>query len=262
MCGKSIYVIWLSSSRFKIYFFLIILVFLFYGNSLKNGFVYDDRWLIQDNSFIANFNNLPKVFSTCHNVFSTNDQCKTAGLYYRPFILLQFLLLSHISTDPLIFHLTSLLFFVVAVILGFEVFVLITGNKVQSFVGAVLVAANPVNSEVVDFASAIIDLHLVIFFLFSFFFYIKFSKGGNLKYLIFSGFFYFLTALSKESGVLLLFIFPVYELLYGNLKKKMRRNVYRSALACFILPLLLYFLLRTLVVGNTFGRFRGYRFKF
>ena len=48
----------------KIGILIFLLTVIIYANSLVNSFVWDDRYLIAENSLIKNWRNLPKFFTT------------------------------------------------------------------------------------------------------------------------------------------------------------------------------------------------------
>ena len=67
-----------SQKELLVFLAFAFLVFLFYGNTLQNGFVHDDIGQIVQNQYIQSFKYLPKAFTGCiwESVFGG---CEGAG---------------------------------------------------------------------------------------------------------------------------------------------------------------------------------------
>ena len=189
----------------------IALVAMFYGSTLKNGFVYDDKQMIVENEYIHSMEYLPKVVTGCMWE-SAYGQCKGRSLYYRPMQSLSYLLTYQISSDPWIFHLVNLIYFTIIVSLIFFLTKILTNNFLFSFFASLIFLIHPINSEVVNWASAVPELTLAIFALLSTIFYIKYRETEKLKSFYLAVVFYFLAILSKESAIFLPLIFILLDL--------------------------------------------------
>ena len=198
---------------------LILLVFIigvgiFYGNTLRNGFVYDDHQQVEQNAYVHSLNNLPKIILGC-NLQSTN--CATS-YFYRPLQILSYMLTYQISPKPWIFHLANLVYFTIAVFLVFILVKLLTKSYFVSFLSAFIFLIHPINSEVVNWIATVTEIIYVIFVLLAVIFYFLYRSKQKSKYLIFAWIFYGLGMLSKEPAVLTPLIFLTLDLTY--FKKK------------------------------------------
>jgi len=187
---------------------LIFAVFIgiFYGNTLKNGFIYDDIHQVVENIYIHSLSYLPKVVTGCmwEHAFG---QCKGRAIYYRPVHTLSYLLTYQISANPWIFHLVNLIYFFISISLIFVLAKILTNNFVFSFVTAFIFLIHPINSETVNWIASVPELTLTIFVLLSTIFYIKYRETNATKKLLAAAIFYFLAILSKEPAILLPLIF-------------------------------------------------------
>ena len=68
-----------------------LLVAVFYGKTLFNGFVLDDRPVIVENPYVQSFEHLPRVFTGCIWEAALGG-CEGRTLHYRPFATLSYLL--------------------------------------------------------------------------------------------------------------------------------------------------------------------------
>jgi len=184
-----------------------VLIAIFYGNTLQNGFVLDDRKVIEENVYVHSLEYLPKVVTGCIWEY-THGGCAGKTLHYRPMNSLSFLLTYQISSQPWFFHLVSLLYFFGIVSLLFIFVKLITKNVLLAFFSSIIFLIHPINNEVVNWISAAPDLMVVLFTLLSLIFYTQYrteKRQRTSKNLIWALGFYFLAVLSKEIAV---FIIP------------------------------------------------------
>lgn len=217
---------------------LAFLILLFYGNTLANGFVHDDVGQIMLNQYVQSPEHLLRAFTGC----IWESQLGDCFLYYRPIHTLSYIFTWQISSHPAAFHAVNLLYFFGVVALVFFVGRALTGSPLFAFASALIMIAHPLNSEVVNWVSAVPELTLALFSLCSLLFYIRFRKqsharGGaaasfaglakivlagkarealssfleipwhqlwtQYKNLFLAAFFYFLAMLAKEPAVLL-----------------------------------------------------------
>ncbi len=191
----------------------IALVAMFYGNTLKNGFIYDDNLVVEKNEYVHSMEYLPKVVTGCiweH----TFGQCEGRSLYYRPMQSLSYLITFQISSEPWVFHLVNLIYFTIIISLIFFLAKILTNNFLLSFFAALIFLIHPINSEVVNWISAVPELTYTIFALLSAIFFIKFRKTEKDKNLWLAAIFYFLSILSKETAMFLPLIFIILDLTF------------------------------------------------
>ena len=235
-----------------------VFIAVFYGNTLFNGFVLDDKMVIEENQYVQSLQYAPKVITGC--IWESKlGECKGNTLHYRPIQSLSYLLTYQISSKPWFFHLVNLLYFLIAVYLVFILIKLITKNFKISFLTALIFLIHPINSEVVNWISAVSELTFAIFILLTIIFYIKYRKSRlkrnsnfNFKFALL---FFFLALLSKEIAFFILLpILIVFDLFV--LRKKINKLLTRKEINKYLLfgiPLAIYFLMRQLVIGEFGG---------
>ena len=103
-----------SNSRLLVLGLLVLLVTLAYGNSLRNGFVYDDDYLVVRNGLITRLDTLPTLLTsdywiTRKNPFGDPPPPTSSGLY-RPLVSLSYALNYAVGgLNPIGYHLVNLL---------------------------------------------------------------------------------------------------------------------------------------------------------
>lgn len=239
-------------------FFLLVLtfiIFLIYGKSINFGLTNldDDVLTIKNINYISNYTNIPKFFLTdCY--FSNQTQ------YYRPILNISFSIESVLFKDNLkIFHTTNILLFVFSLYFIFLFLSKLDFNTTILKFLILLFACHPVLSSVPVWIPARNDTLLTIFFIISLISFINYLKTNKNIFLFIHLLFFTASLFTKETAILLLFIYPL--LIYCfNLKisKKQILNI-----AIYILPLLIiYFILRHFAVRtiNISGYFTNFAY--
>src|SRR5260221_10205346 len=132
---------------FFIFFFVIIA--LFYGNTVLNGFVHDDILDIQQNLYLQSWEHFPKIFTTCIDTYLLVD-CQKLGYYYRPIGSLSYFLDFRISAQPWIFHLTNLIYLYVISLLLYALLKKLLRRSDTAFFGVIFFLCHPLISETVN----------------------------------------------------------------------------------------------------------------
>ena len=189
---------------------LVTICVVVYGNSLFNGFVYDDIGTIVENEHIADFwTNLPAFF--------TSSYFKIAGIEasYRPIATFSYYVLYAIfGLNPVGYHLFSLLVHILNVIMVYLLMNRLQKNKVTSLFAGLLFACHPALTEAVNCISYNEDLLAAFFFLAALLFYIRADDAGQragVKYYPLSLFFFLSGLLSKEMAIALPAVILVYD---------------------------------------------------
>lgn len=196
---------------------LVLLATLPYLNILGNGFTYDDNTQVLNNPYLQNFHHLGDIFTT--TVWSYVGAQGVTN-YYRPMMLFGYLLCYQLF-GPLAypFHLVSLLFHALVVLLVFRVAVEMFRDRLAAFVAAGLFALHPVHTESVAWVAAITDVELTFFYLLTFWLFLRVAKPGggrsSLGELAMTGGFV-LTLMSKEQALTLPVLATVYEHCYRD----------------------------------------------
>jgi tetratricopeptide (TPR) repeat protein len=148
----------------KIIISLLILISLVcYGNTLLNGFVYDDDQQILQNPYVKSWHYLPQIFGT--TVWSFIGQAGTTN-YYRPLMTLSFLVLWQVFGQlPFGFHFFSILLNALIVFLVFETGRRLFDDRRIAWISALIFAVHPIHTEVVAWIAALPDLEATFFIL-------------------------------------------------------------------------------------------------
>jgi tetratricopeptide (TPR) repeat protein len=145
---------------------LIFISLLCYGNTLRNGFVYDDDQQILQNPYVKSWHYLPQIFGT--TVWSFVGQAGATN-YYRPLMTLSFLVLWQVFGQlPFGFHLFSILMNALVVFLVFETGCRLFNDRRIAWISALIFAVHPIHTEVVAWIAALPDLEATFFILLAF----------------------------------------------------------------------------------------------
>ena len=196
--------------------------FLVFANSLSNGLVYDDHFLIERNRLLHEAD-VWGIFTT-HYWAGYEGEANVNG-QYRPLTVLSFMLDGLGGIWPLRFHLTNIILHVVNSLLAY-LLCLNLGLKRGAILAALLFAVHPIHAEVVagiTFGRA--DLLTSLFSLSALLLYILWHKRGAEKYygLALAGF--FLALLSKESAITVLGLVIAVDLTFALSHRNGIRNL-------------------------------------
>ncbi len=233
----------------KKYLYIIVIFLLssiVYLNTLRNGFVYDDKDLILNNSQVKEAS-LGKIFST---PFWGE---RKFGLW-RPITVLSFRLDYLVDKfSPFIFHFTNIMFHSLVALTLYFFFLLLTDKENLSFFSSLIYAVHPIHTEAVSWIAGRSEILSALFFLLSFILLILFHKGEdkNFVYLILSGLFFLFSLLSKETGVTLPLIYSFY--LVAFQRKKLKYLKTWTGLIYLLFLLIIYIHLRIKVLGGIIG---------
>jgi len=232
----------------------IVLIVLFYGNTLLNdGFVFDDVIQIENNPYVHSLQYLPKAVTSCQWEYS-NKGCEGRTLYYRPTFFVSTILTWQISPNPWAFHLVNLLYFLFIVYLIFLVAKTITKDGRLSFIAALVFLIHPIHTETVNWIAASTELTAAMFILLTVLFYAKYRQSNRRRDLIFVYVFYFVTLLSKESGAVLPLVLLLMDiLLFRRPIKQLIRWQELQKFLLFAVPLGIYLFMRVSVIGFSIG---------
>ncbi|MGE0268474.1 MAG: hypothetical protein AB7S78_08485 [Candidatus Omnitrophota bacterium] len=195
-------------------------VFVF-GNSLLNGFVGDDNFLIIDNDFYTSWSNAKDLFTSKYltsSVEALNVQDKSryfsGSVAYRPVLSLTYFLDYFIwQLKPFGYHLTNLLWHLANVCAVYALVFLITRAGNISFLTALLFAVHPYKSEAVCSIGYRADLVSTFFLLAALVSYILFrSQSKKIMMGSLSLFSFLFAVFTKESVI----IFPALLLIYDQ----------------------------------------------
>lgn len=250
----------------RIVLLICLLAFLAYANSLGGEFVFDDTEQIVENPAIRSWDNLAKAFTTSVWAFreeTSNPDAPPSLPYYRPLFTV-FLTFGYqlFVLWPQGWHLMSLLLHILCSVGVYFVINSLAQRKTIAIFSSILFAVYPVHSESVCWISGITDPLYGVFFLASFFFYLKFCEARHQRtgveaaqdkstgLLVASLALFILAAYSKETALSLVVLIFGYEFINssGNLITRLR-SAALPALPYFAAAFL-YLIPRYLVLGE------------
>lgn len=242
--------------EYLVFVFFAILIFAFYGNTLRNGFIHDDIAQIVDNEYVHSLKYLPKVLTGCPWEHEFTG-CKGL-IYYRPLQNLSYLLTYQISSAAWFFHLINLVYFLLAVSLVFIFVKTISESSVVASLSALIFLIHPINSEAVNWIAAAPEILYAIFVLLAVIFYFRYRQSGLEKNLYLTFLFFFLGLLSKEPAVFLPIIVLFIDWAFYDIKiKEIFSEKELKKYLIFAGLFFIYFLMRESVLGNFGGLLTG-----
>jgi tetratricopeptide (TPR) repeat protein len=179
-----------------------------YGNSVSNGFVWDDHDIIVNNAANRDIANALSLFSSADATVSGNQKA-----YYRPLNRLTYLLEYQIfGLNPSGYHLASIFFHFLAVILLYFVARFLFNDPVPAFISALVFAVHPVNTEAVNFISARNSVVCAAFVLSGVLAFFSAASTRRRPLYFLSGLLFFAGLLYKEQAMMLPLVLLVFML--------------------------------------------------
>jgi tetratricopeptide (TPR) repeat protein len=227
-----------------------------YLPSLKNGFVWDDKALVENPDIrTLNGDTVKRVFTT--NYWDATDV--TSGLY-RPLTALSFHADYQTHADkPAGFHLTNVLFNAAVCALLFLVLVEMFAALDLALFAALFFAAFPMHVENVAWVSGRTDLLATMFMLASLWCYARWRASGGWTALPGALLLFGAALLAKESAVVLPAVILVAELLpVGSARAQGDRKAGAVVVMAMFVMAALYLVLRKQVLGASVGYFHRF----
>lgn len=217
-----------------------------YSRAFYSGFVLDDKIQVLENPLNRDIANIPKLFSS--GIVSYVN-IGAGSNNYRPMMNVIYTLNYDLfGPQPWAFHLTNVLLHA-----GTSILVFFLINKIlcksarkplsslPAFIAALLFAIHPIHTEAVIWVAAVPELSYTLFFLLSFYLYMKGREGSKTSYL-FSWVSFALATLCKEPAITLPVILVGYD--YVCRKPGERLFEYVKRYAPYLLIIAGYLLVR------------------
>ena len=245
----------LKKSRLLLILIIIAMSCAVYGNTLRNGFVYDDIPQVEQNPWIREVRFIPEIFST--NVWAFQG---VSTNYYRPLMHISYMLsYALFGLAPWGFHLVNILLHAGVTLLVFLISSQLfqTANPSSSpvspmlpFIAAALFAVHPIHTEVVAWVGGVTDLSFTLFFLLALYLYILSAESGfHQKGLsLLSVVSFFLATLCKEPALTFPLILVAYDYFFG--REAPRPLDYLKRYAPYLGVAAVYFILRVNALGG------------
>jgi protein O-mannosyl-transferase len=226
----------------KAIYLLILLGLLVYLNCLFNPFIGDDFGQIINNPFVHSLKNIPKLFVGSTFYLKTTDSL--SGNYYKPLMSVIFTFLySFAGAHSFFYHLLQVFLHLANAILIFLFFHHFFQPKI-SLILSLIFLVHPLNTEAVIYISGLQDTLFLFFGMLAL--NLLTAKTISVRRLIIINLCLFLSLLSKESGLLFVFILSLYGYFFT------RKKFWPYALS-FFGTFLLYLVIRFAAVGFTFN---------
>ncbi len=208
----------LSQNR-NVYFFLFILAFVLYGNTLQHQYALDDAIVITENDFVQKgVSGIPDILTT--DVFTGFFGVKknlVEGGRYRPLSLVSFAVENEIfGNNPFVSHLINILLYALNSILLFSLLSILfkeTAFKEQTLylplVVTVLWMLHPLHTEVVANIKGRDEILALLGSLWSLKLIFKYLSEKKISLLISANLIFFLALISKETTITFLAVIPL-----------------------------------------------------
>jgi len=174
-----------------------------------------------------------------------------SGDFYRPLQSISYLIDSSIGDfDSFYFHLTNLILHIIFCLLLYVLLVKLKIESAIAFVFSILYSVHPFFVHTVVWIPSRGDLFLAVFTVASFIFYIKFLEKQNYFFLFLNVITFLLAVLSKETGVLAIFVFSLYYL-HQNKKQiiTFAKPRFLIGFGLWALVVIFYFWFRAMMIG-------------
>jgi tetratricopeptide (TPR) repeat protein len=242
---------WLTEN-WKFVTVIIFSISIVYGQTTEFDFInYDDDKMIYNNStFLEKIENIPKSFT--QHVFAPQGD---KGIFYRPLLLTSYILDYQIwKLKPIGYHLTNILLHSLVTIMVYLFLGFIVKNKFYSFLGAMVFAIHPIQTQPVAWVAGRNDLLLGLFGLMAIMFYHYYSIRSRNKFIALSILSFIAALATKEQGIFVILLIPLYEILIrrARLKDLFSKN-FLIIIIIYTIATVSYFFVRYLVFGSVFG---------
>jgi protein O-mannosyl-transferase len=255
---------------------IIILTALVYLPASQGSFLFDDNYLIKDNSYIREGHSVSSYLSQEDGIADEIDKGVYHTGYYRPFTNFTYhfdYLLWGMNARG--FRTTNIILHILNVLLLYLLINYLFLNKNAAFFSAMIFALHPANTEAISIIVNRNNLLAVLFFLLSFYFYLQSMEKEKNGLFVLSVFFFGLSVFSKEIGIMGIGVFFLYNRIIssnhgyetpnqaletdsknrcGVLNPPLRFwNEFLSYLP-YLLLIVVYVIMRSCVVGPSFTR--------
>jgi tetratricopeptide (TPR) repeat protein len=239
-------------SKKKIIYLLLTITFLVFSFSLFNNFVWDDEEQIVNNPAVHSLSNIPQHFFG--STFHTGGAGGSSGIYYKPLMSTSFTILYVIGGGkPFLFRLFQIFLHMANVTMIFLLYRQIFKKNYLAAVLALIFAIHPFNVESVVYISALQDVQFLFFGLMSLLvlIYRRYLKNTKIQSIYVSAILILASMLSKETGALFLFIYPLFlTIFYPKFFKNNWKKIFLSLFSVLATYLLLRLVLAEVRVAT------------
>jgi hypothetical protein len=211
------------------YTILLVLGFFLYVNTAQNQYALDDGGVITGNVYVQQgMKGIGKIMTT--DAFSSFLERMHAGQgltggRYRPLSIVIFAIQQDLfGNSPAMRHVFNLLCFLATIFaiyyfLGKYMFKHLPYGEDMAFVATVLFTIHPIHTEVVANIKSLDEILSLLFILSTLIFGLKYIEEKQTKHLVIALVSYFLALLSKEYGIMMMILLPLFFYLYPSSQK-------------------------------------------
>ncbi|MBI5542212.1 MAG: tetratricopeptide repeat protein [Bacteroidia bacterium] len=227
-------------------FTILLLSFIVYANTFKNGYVLDDFSVIKENWVVKRgVESVPTIFKTSYRY----GYWSSADDLYRPLSLVMFAAEWQLWPDnPKPGHVINVLLYSLACMLLFLTLrkIFYKFNVFLPFIATIIFALHPVHTEVVANIKSRDEILSFFFLVLTLRFVIEYINSSKKKWLIIGMISYFLAFLSKESAITFLAVIPL--VIYFFTDTTIRKNIFITSV--MLIPALIFLAIRAKVLAN------------
>lgn len=239
----------MSKKNYKTSLYLIIgFCILLYGNTLTNDYSFDDEYVIVNNKKVERgFSGISDIFKSRY--IELSDQ----NFGYRPVTLSSFAIEHQLfGANPTVSHFVNLFLYILICLLIFRILRSLFKNNhwLLPLVITLLFVVHPIHTEVVDNVKSRDELLCFLFALLALASTIKYVRNNHNFWLFGVFVFMVLSLLSKLSSLTFLAVIPLTVYFF----EKPNKSVILKLLGALVLPVILYKLINTQLIGATGSR--------
>jgi len=226
---------------------IVILTALVYLPASQGSFLFDDNYLIRDNTYIREGHSVSSYLSQEDGITEADKGVMHTG-YYRPLTTFTY----HLDylfwgIDAKGFRTTNIILHVLNVLLLYLLVCYLFSDRTAAFFSAMVFALHPANTEAVSVIVNRNNLLAVLFFMSSFYLYLRSMEKEKYGLFAVSVLFFGLSVFSKEIGMMGIGIFFLYNRIFSADKTNLRREFW--SYLPYLLVILVYLLMRSHVTG-------------
>jgi Flp pilus assembly protein TadD len=201
-------------------FAVALLTVIVYGNTVDNGFVWDDHEQIVMNPYVKSGAPLTPLFTGDARFAHQGPSVQTKA--YRPLQMLTYRLVTEgLGDSATALHVVSINFAAAGAVAALMMFWLLTGRIGVALAAASLFAVHPVHTEAVDWIAALPDLGVGLMLMTTFIFFLAAQRpaarrGGRWIWHTLSVVAFLTAMLWKETAVVLPLLILAYSLLHRD----------------------------------------------
>ncbi len=204
---------------------LLIILFgiLLYSNVINGKFIWDDNLLLVENRYVTSGSGISEIF--------TRDIGTGSGVkfnYYRPLQIFSYKIEHAIwGLDPRGYHIVNIALHLSVALCVLYLAFFFSGDKVFSFLSALVFVSHPAQTETVAYISNRGDLLCALFFMLAFISYLNYVKHKSISLYALMLVSYLFSLFSKENALMFIGVLLIYHYAF---KEKLK-------IKYFLLPL-------------------------